>query len=59
MLIWYRRLENKLERKDFLTNIAEKVKNEEISREEMAAHSSTFVYNPREPSAMKMANHST
>lgn len=43
VLIRYRRLENNVGRRDFLTNVADKVKTGEVSHEEMAAHSSTLV----------------
>lgn len=39
----YSRLENKLTRKDFLTNVVDKVNSGEISREEMTAHASSLV----------------
>ena len=38
-----RRLANESGRKDFLTNLVEKVKSGEIEKEEMAAHVSTLV----------------
>ena len=39
-----RRLDSSKGRKDFLTNVSSKVHNGEVTKEEMAAHSSTFVY---------------
>ncbi|KAH8807828.1 benzoate 4-monooxygenase cytochrome P450 [Xylogone sp. PMI_703] len=38
-----RRLANKSSRKDFLTNLVEKVDNGEVSKEEMTAHASTLI----------------
>lgn len=43
MLTRSRRLENNVGRRDFLTSVVDKVKSGEVSHEEMAAHSSTFV----------------
>ncbi len=37
------RLASKSSRKDFLTNLVEKVENGEIDREEMTAHASTLM----------------
>jgi len=38
------RLEIGVEQKDFLTNVSQKVLSGDVPQEEMAAHSSTFVY---------------
>lgn len=38
------RLEIGVEQKDFLTNVSKKVLSGDVPQEEMAAHSSTFVY---------------
>jgi hypothetical protein len=40
----FRRLQNDNGRKDFLTNLVGKVKAEEVSQEEMSAHTSTLVW---------------
>lgn len=50
-----RRLEMDLEQKDFLSNVAAKVKNGEVPEEEMAAHSSTFVIAGGETTATSIA----
>ena len=39
-----RRLKSKTNRKDFLTNIVDKVESGEVSKEELIAHSSTLMY---------------
>ncbi|KAI0483447.1 cytochrome P450 [Xylaria cf. heliscus] len=49
-----RRLEKRTEQTDFLSTVAKKVLNGEVSQEEMAAHSSTFVIAGGETTATSM-----
>ncbi|RYP61516.1 hypothetical protein DL770_009770 [Monosporascus sp. CRB-9-2] len=49
-----RRLEKRSEQRDFLSNVSKKVLSGEVSQEEMAAHSSTFVIAGGETTATSM-----
>lgn len=40
----YRRLASKSSRKDFLTNLVDKVETGEVEKEELTAHVSTLMY---------------